>query len=91
MEAMKTRFIPLISDIKNSIKEGMIGNITRVETCFSNYIPKQYIDFFKSTNHYLFDKEQGGVLNDTGSYCIASILDYIRSPIKTISGKVQLI
>lgn len=89
MEAMKTRFIPLISDIKNSIKEGMIGNITRVETCFSNYIPKQYIEFFKSTNHYLFDKEQGGVLNDTGSYCIASILDYIRSPIKTISGKVQ--
>lgn len=89
MEAMKTRFIPLISDIKEVIENDTIGDVLRVETCFSNYIPKPYIDYFMNTNHYLFDIEQGGVLNDTGSYCIANILDYIHSSIKSIEANIQ--
>lgn len=38
----------------------------------------------------MFDREQGGVLNDTGSYCIASISEYIHSSISSIVVKVQL-
>ena len=93
MEAMKTRFIPLIFDIKNLIKEGTIGEVTRVETCFAYRAPRQLIE--RSTAwkdqpvHYLIDKEQGGALNDTGSYCIASILDYIHSPVKSIKAAAR--
>lgn len=82
MEGMKTRFIPLIDDIKNCIGKGTIGEILRVETCFCyNHL---YME-----GKYLFDKIQGGILNDVSSYNIASIFDYIHSPLKSILSNVE--
>ena len=82
MEAMKTRFIPLITDIKRVIDDGILGDILRVETCFAYQVGYR-------PGHYLHEKDQGGILNDVGSYNLASILDYIHSPIKHITSKVQ--
>lgn len=82
MEAMKTRFIPLIQDIKACIENKDIGDLISVETRFCYC--SDYLD-----GHYLFDVNQGGILNDVGSYNIASTLDYIHSPVKSVTSQVQ--
>lgn len=81
MEAMKTRFVPLISDIKELLEQGEIGEIVRIETCFA-------YDVEYREGHYLHDKDEGGILYDVGSYNLASILDYIHSPIKNIFSQI---
>ena len=78
MEAMKTRMIPAIIELKKLLNQGVIGNIERVENQFC-----YDISHAKNTR-YLFDKEQGGILQDVGSYTIASLLDYIHEPVKNI-------
>ena len=82
LEGIKTRFVPLVYDIKKALEEGMIGDILRVETCFAYDHPyKEGI--------YLFDDIQGGILNDVASYNIASIIDYIHSPLKQVLSDVK--
>lgn len=80
MEAMKTRFIPLIQDIKKMLHEGMIGKVKRVETSFCNDVPY-------NKNSYLFDLKQGGILYDCGIYNIETIIDFIESPLLDIKGE----
>lgn len=82
MEGMKTRFVPLIDDVKRALDNKVIGDVLRVETCFAYNHP--YVE-----GKYLFDKVQGGILNDVSSYNIASILDYIHSPLKLVISKVE--
>ena len=82
MEAMKTRFMPLTHILHQEIEKGMIGDIVHI----SNHFHSQ-VDYNPSS--YLFNKEQGGALYDTGTYCLASILDYIHSPIVSISSNVR--
>lgn len=84
MEAMKTRFVPLIADIKKILDDNVLGDIQRVETCFAYNAPYR-------PGHYLHEKDQGGILNDVASYNLASIFDYIHSPIQKISSTVQMI
>lgn len=84
MEAMKTRFIPLVSKIKSLLEEGVIGDITRLEDRFCYDISQS------QQTRYLFDKEQGGILNDVGSYTIASMLDYMKGSIKSIENDVMM-
>lgn len=83
MEAMKTRFIPAIFELKKQLKQGTIGEIISIENRFCYDIP-QFAD-----TRYLFDPIQGGILNDVGSYTIASLLDYIHSDIKEIKVKAE--
>ncbi|MFR7590327.1 MAG: Gfo/Idh/MocA family protein [Longibaculum sp.] len=80
MEAMKTRFIPLIADIKEELEKGSIGDIEYIETAFCSCVPYR-------EGHYLFDKGQGGALYDVGIYNIASVLDYIHSPLVHVKTK----
>lgn len=82
MEAMKTRFIPAITEIKKVIADGMIGDIKRVETCFCGQMEFQ-------EGRYIFDKEQGGALYDMGNYNIASTLDYIHADVIEIKPHVE--
>lgn len=82
MEAMKTRFIPLIQDIRDCLQQQTIGEVLSVETRFC--YEKDYEE-----RHYLFDPKQGGILNDVGSYNIASTLDYISSPVASIKTQSQ--
>ena len=82
LEGIKTRFVPLVYDIKKALEDGIIGDIMRVETCFAYDSPYR-------EGSYLFDNVQGGILNDVSSYNIASILDYIHSPLKQVISQVE--
>ncbi len=82
LEGMKTRFVPLIADIKEVLEKGVIGDVLRVETCFAYNHPY-------TEGKYLFDKVQGGILNDVSSYNVASVLDYIHSPLKKVIADVD--
>lgn len=73
MEAMKTRFVPMME----KLKQVDIGTIQRVETSFC------YESAYRE-GHYLYDLDQGGILYDVGSYNIAATLFWIDSPIKSI-------
>lgn len=82
LEGMKTRFIPLVKDIKQLLDDKKIGDILRVETCFSYNVGYR-------EGHYLHDLDEGGILYDVGSYNLASIFDYIHSPVESIDAKIQ--
>lgn len=82
MEAMKTRFIPLIDDIKKELDSGVIGDILNIETYFCSDVPYQ-------PQHYLFDEKQGGALYDVGIYNVASTLDYIHSPLVKVRANCK--
>jgi predicted dehydrogenase len=82
MEGLKTRFIPLIPQIKKVLNQNMIGTVYEIYTSFCNDVPFQ-------EQSYLFDAQQGGALYDVGIYNIASILDYIHSPVENIKSHVE--
>ncbi len=82
MEAMKTRFLPMIIRLKALLDEGTIGTITRVENRFCYDIGDA------QDTRYLFEPEQGGILNDVGSYNMASLLDYIGDEIVSVENDV---
>lgn len=81
MEAMKTRFVPAVLELKQQLADGVIGDIVKLENRFCYDISQA------SNTRYLFEKEQGGILNDVGSYNIASLLDYIHAPIQNVDVK----
>ncbi len=80
MEAMKTRFIPLIHDIKTIINQKVLGDIIRIETSFCSQVPYD-------EKSYLFDHIQGGALYDVGIYNIAFLLDFIKSSVTDLKIK----
>lgn len=82
MEAMKTRFIPVIQDLKSLLNDGVIGDIERIETSFCS-------DVKYNEKSYLFDLQQGGALYDVGIYNIATILDYIHAPVSDINTYIE--
>ncbi|MCD7809552.1 MAG: Gfo/Idh/MocA family oxidoreductase [Erysipelotrichaceae bacterium] len=82
MEAMKSRFIPMVNELKKLLDQGIIGNIKYIENSFC--YNTEY-----NEHSYLFDKYQGGALYDVGIYNIAMILDLIKKPILDI--KVEYI
>lgn len=84
MEAMKTRFIPMVLELKKILDEGTIGKIQRVENRFCYDISQA------QNTRYLFEKDQGGILNDVGSYNIASLLDYINENIVKVENDVTI-
>ena len=77
MEAMKSRFIPLMDEIKRIIQKDIIGDIVRIETSFCNQVPYD-------EKSYYFDKDQGGALYDVAIYNIATILNFISSNFQDI-------
>ncbi|MCD7950495.1 MAG: Gfo/Idh/MocA family oxidoreductase [Erysipelotrichaceae bacterium] len=72
MEAMKSRFIPMVSELKKLLDQGIIGYINYLENSFC--YNTEYDE-----NSYLFDVTQGGALFDVGIYNIAMILDLIKN------------
>ena len=81
MEGIKTRFIPVIQELKRLLDEEVIGEILTIENRFCYDIGNT-----KETR-YLYDSIQGGILNDVGSYILASIIDYIHTPLKEVKAK----
>lgn len=84
MEAMKTRFIPLIHTIKEVIKNKEIGEITSIEANFCNHV--------KDINNgsYLLDKKQGGALLDVGIYPLSFVMDMIDSTVKQVKSNMEM-
>lgn len=84
MEAMKTRFIPLIHNIKELIKNKEIGDITAIEANFCNLVT----DIKEGS--YLLDKKQGGALLDVGIYPLSFVMDMIDSEVKQVKSKMEI-
>lgn len=84
MEAMKTRFIPLIHDIKKIIRNNEIGEITNIEANFCNYVT----DIKEGS--YLLDKGQGGALLDVGIYPLSFVMDIIDSGINEVRADMDI-
>ncbi|MCD7894751.1 MAG: Gfo/Idh/MocA family oxidoreductase [Erysipelotrichaceae bacterium] len=82
MEAMKSRFVPMVIELKKLLNQGIIGDIISIENSFCYNV--SYDD-----HSYLFDKEQGGALYDVGIYNIAMILDLVKKPL--LDMKVEYI
>lgn len=77
LEALKTRFMPLTQILHSIIDQGLIGHIEVIETAFCYDMPYK-------EGSYLYELDQGGILNDVGTYTLGAILDYIHSPISDI-------
>ncbi|MFV0396260.1 MAG: Gfo/Idh/MocA family protein [Coprobacillaceae bacterium] len=71
MEALKTRFIPLYIVLKKLIADGVIGDVTKVETSFCSEVPY-------TSETYFYDTYQGGCLLDTGIYTLGYVDDYVK-------------
>lgn len=71
MEAMKTRFMPLVAKIHELLDQNQIGEIRYMEVHFT-----AHYDF--PEDHYIWDRRYGGCFYDMGCYGIASITDYIH-------------
>jgi predicted dehydrogenase len=84
MEAMKTRFISLIHDIKEIIKNKEIGEVTTIEANFCNCVK----DIKEGS--YLLDKEQGGALLDVGIYPLSFVMDMIDSQVKQVKSHMAI-
>lgn len=84
MEAMKTRFIPLIKDIKNVIRNNEIGEILSVEANFCGNVTDI------KPGSYLLDKEQGGALLDVGIYPLSFVMDMIDSKVLQVKSYMEL-
>lgn len=84
MEAMKTRFIPLIHTIKEIIKNKEIGEIKSIEANFCNQVTHI------KKGSYLLDKEQGGALLDVGVYPLSFVMDMIDYEVKQIKSNMEM-
>jgi len=84
MEAMKTRFIPLIHTIKDIIKNKEIGEIISIEANFCNHVTNI------KQGSYLLDKTQGGALLDVGVYPLSFVMDMIDSQVKQVKSHMEI-
>lgn len=81
MEAMKTRFMPVIEDLHDILKD---EEIVEIHNSFCGAHP---YDEFK--NSYIYDPSQGGALYDMGVYGLAAILDIMPQKIKKVQTQVR--
>ncbi len=73
MEAMKPRFVPVYSRLRELLQAGEIGEIKRVETSMCFALPMEA--FGRS---YHTKPEGGGALLDGGIYCASLIEDLLK-------------
>jgi predicted dehydrogenase len=84
MEAMKTRFIPLVHNIKKVLKNKEIGEIISIEANFCNKV----VDI--KGGSYLLDKTQGGALLDVGIYPLSFVMDMISLEVKEVKANMEM-
>ena len=63
MEAMKNRFCPMRTRVKDLLASGELGRIVSIESV-------QKLDYGESPSGYLLDPLQGGCLYDMGCYAV---------------------
>lgn len=84
LEALKTKMNESFLALKEDIQ--MIGNIESIEAnfCFDG-------NPIRHTGTYLFEKDQGGALNDVGSYLLGFTLSLVSSKVKNINVEATLV
>ncbi len=82
MEAEKTLFSALNTEVIDQVKKGIIGDVIQIS---ANYCYDVALHSFPKT-HWCFDKETGGSLVDVGVYPMCFALLYANSKLKDISG-----
>lgn len=85
MEAMKTRFIPMMGKLKADLAHGIIGEVQEVSANFCSDIGDK-----RPAGWYLFDPQQGGALLDVGPYPIAFVLDIANSPVARVETQLKM-
>lgn len=83
MEAMKTRFLPAMTELKVKINSGIIGDILNITADFCSITKAE-----KSS--YLFDEIMGGAILDIGIYPLSFVLDLKRTKILNVKTEKVL-
>lgn len=76
MEAMKTRFVPLYHEITETVRNGTIGELTRIQTSFC------YSADLSNDTAYYNQPVGGGALLDVGIYNASWIAELIHEPLE---------
>ena len=83
LEALKTKFNIGLEHLKQDLS--LIGKIKQIEANFC----------FDATAHqttsYLFNVDQGGALNDVGSYLLGFVLALVDSDIKNVNSQIDIV
>lgn len=84
MEAFKTKFNVGFNQLKNDMKQ--LGKIKQIEASFCFDIGES-----RDEQSYLFQKNQGGALNDVGTYSIGFVQALIESPLQQIIPQADFV
>ena len=76
VEGMKSRFLPCYRKVKELVKQGEIGRITRIDADQCRLMPQERL-----STTYLLDSGQGGITLDTGCYCLTWLEDFLDGDI----------
>ncbi len=84
MEAMWTRFLPAVSEIKNLVATGMIGEIKAISADFCGNIERR-------EDSKLFKNDlAGGSLLDVGIYALSIACFFLGYDVKTVNSYCQV-
>lgn len=84
LEALKTKMNDGMDQLIKDVQ--MIGDIKTVEANFCSDALA-----LKGTNSFLFDKEQGGALNDVAPYLIGFVLDLLKDEVVDIESHLKIV
>ena len=85
MEAIKTRFIPLMKDIKEMLESQIIGDIISVKASFNYELGLEGL----TKDSYIIDSSQGGALYDIGIYPLNFVVDLLGDDILSVESKMK--
>lgn len=84
MEALKSYFIPGLDALKEDVlKQQVIGDVLSLEASFNSLVPL-------IKGKYLFEKGQGGALNDVGIYPLSLALALIPKKVKKLDVQYRI-
>ena len=82
MEAMKNRFCPMHTRVKDLLASGELGRIVSIESV-------QKLDYGEFPSGYLLDPLQGGCLYDMGCYAVGWFEDLLSGACEVSSREVR--
>lgn len=82
MEAMKNRFCPMRTRVKDLLASGELGRIVSIESV-------QKLDYGEPPSGYLLDSLQGGCLYDMGCYAVGWFEDLLAGACEVSSREVR--
>lgn len=84
LEALKTKINDGMDHLIQDLP--LIGKVESIEANFcSNGLA------LKGTNSFLFDKEQGGALNDVGPYLLGFVLDLLKDEVVELTSALKIV